>query len=286
MTGRLGVTPGPPHPAAQIDQAMTAITRQWPRRPEAVVILGTGLGSLAKDVVAEATIPFPQIPHFPRATATSHRGQLVCGLLAGVPVATMDGRLHVYEGYGLAATAFPVRVLAQLGARLLIVSNAAGGMNLSYQLGDIVVIHDHINLMAGNPLAGLARGTASGRATDVARAYCPALIDRALEIARREDFVAHRGVYVGVPGPNYETRAEYRFLRQIGGDVVGMSTVPEVLAARASGLRVLALSTVTNVCRPDALSPTHAEDVVAAARDAAANLRKIVTGILADPCHI
>jgi purine-nucleoside phosphorylase len=196
----------------------------------------------------------------------------------------MVGRLHAYEGHSLATTAFPVRVFAQLGVRLLVVSNAAGGMNLGYRLGDMVAITDHINLMAGHPLAGRAGETALRRAGRVTSAYCPALIDRALRIARQEGFVAHRGVYVGVLGPNYETRAEYRFLRQIGGDVVGMSTVPEVVAAHAAGLRVLALSTVTNVCRPDALSPTDAGEVVAAAHDAARNLRTIVTGIVAATC--
>jgi purine-nucleoside phosphorylase len=286
VTGRLAVAPSTTQVAARIDQATTAISQQWPRRPDVVVILGTGLGLLAADVVAEATIPYPRIPHFPRATATSHRGRLVCGLLDGVPVATMEGRLHPYEGYGLAGTAFPVQVLARLGARRLVVSNAAGGMNLSYRLGDIVVIDDHINMMAGHPLSGLGPAAPSRPAANPARVYCPRLIDQALAIARREDFVAHRGVYVGVLGPNYETRAEYRFLRQIGGDVVGMSTVPEVIAARAAGLRVLGLSTVTNICRPDALSPTRAEDVVAAAHKATANLRKIVTGIVADPCQV
>ena len=266
----------------QIAEAVEWIRGVWPVVPSAGVILGTGLGSLAREIQPDVSIPFENIPHFPRATADSHRGQLVCGRLAGVPVAAMEGRLHAYEGYSLAETTLPVRVLKELGIQLLIVSNASGGMNPYYRCGDVMVIEDHINLMSSNPLIGSPSMLEKVEYPDMSRPYDPRLIERALEIARCEDFVAHRGVYVAVKGPNYETRAEYRFLRRIGGDVVGMSTVPEVIVAAELGLRVLALSTVTNICLPDVLRPTQSADVVAAARRAEASMRRLVLGILAD----
>ena len=192
---------------------------------------------MAKEIAAEATIDYTAIPHFPRATAVSHAGQLVCGTLMGMAVAAMEGRFHVYEGYSYQQVAFPVRVMRALGAELLIVSNACGGMNPHYAAGDIVAIEDHINLMNGNPLIGFNDDALGPRFPDMCAPYDHALIERALEIARRENFAAHKGVYAAVTGPNLETRAEYRFLRSIGADVVGMSTVPEVLAAVHAGMR-------------------------------------------------
>ncbi|MBC7078425.1 MAG: purine-nucleoside phosphorylase, partial [Synergistales bacterium] len=209
-----------------------------------------------------------------------HTGQLVCGTLEGVPVVAMEGRFHVYEGYTYQQVTFPVRVMRALGAGLLIVSNACGGMNPHFRKGDIVVIDDHINLMNGNPLIGPNDDSLGPRFPDMSRPYDPALIDRALAIARKEDFVAHRGVYVAVTGPNLETRAEYRFLRGIGADVVGMSTVPEVIVAVHAGMRVLGLSVVTDMCLPDALEPAVVEDILRVAAEAEPKLRKIVLGIL------
>jgi purine-nucleoside phosphorylase len=272
VTGRSG----------EIAEAARWIRSLWSATPAAAVILGTGLGSLAREIVPDASIPFEAIPHFPRATAESHKGQLVCGRLAGIPVAAMEGRLHAYEGYSLAETTLPVRVLKELGIGLLIVSNASGGMNPRYRRGDVVVIEDHINLMGSNPLIERPGMMEKTNYPEMSRPYDPRLIERALEISRREGFVAHRGVYVAVKGPNYETRAEYRFMRRIGGDVVGMSTVPEVIVAAELGLKVLALSTVTNTCLPDALGPTESADVVAAARKAEVHMRRIVLGVLAD----
>jgi purine-nucleoside phosphorylase len=244
------------------------------------IILGTGLGSLAAEIRQEAVIPYEEIPHFPRSTTISHTGQLVCGTLEGVPVVAMEGRFHVYEGYTYQQVTFPVRVMRALGAGLLIVSNACGGMNPHYRKGDIVVIDDHINLMNGNPLIGPNDDSLGPRFPDMSRPYDPVLIDRALAIARKEDFVAHRGVYVAVTGPNLETRAEYRFLRGIGADVVGMSTVPEVIVAVHAGMRVLGLSVVTDMCLPDALEPAVVEDILRVAAEAEPKLRKIVLGIL------
>ena len=224
------------------------------------IILGTGLGSLAQEIATEAAIDYGLIPHFPRATAIGHAGQLVCGTLLGMPVLAMEGRFHVYEGYSYQQVTFPVRVMKALGAELLIVSNACGGMNPHYAAGDIVVIEDHINLMNGNPLIGANDDALGPRFPDMCAPYDRVLIQRALEIAPRENFIAHKGVYVAVTGPNLETRAEYRFLRTIGADVVGMSTVPEVLVAVHAGMQVLGLSIVTDLCLPDALRPANIDE--------------------------
>jgi purine-nucleoside phosphorylase len=266
----------------KIDEAAGYISQKWSRKPRVGIILGTGLGGFAREVEAEAVIPYGEIPHFPRSTAVGHKGQLVCGDCCGVPVATMEGRFHCYEGYPLQQVTLPVRVMRKLGIELLIVSNAAGGMNPHYQVGDVMVIEDHINLMGDNPLIGINDDALGPRFPDMSEVYDVALGDRALEIARRENFSAHRGVYVALKGPNYETRAEYRFLRIIGADVVGMSTVPEVIVAAHMGMRVFAISAVTNVCLPDALGKADGETVVAAGRQAEPKMRAIVKGILSD----
>ncbi len=265
---------------AQVEQAVELIGRYWSERPKVGIILGTGLGALATEIQAEARLGYEEIPHFPRSTSIGHAGQLVCGRLAGVPVVAMEGRFHAYEGYTYKQITFPVRVMRGLGAEVLIASNASGGMNPQYAQGDIVVIEDHINLMNGNPLIGVNDDRLGPRFPDMSAPYDRRLIDRALEIARRENFVAHKGVYVAVTGPNLETRAEYRFLRAIGGDVVGMSTVPEVLVAVHAGMRVLALSVVTDMCLPDALKPINIEEILATAAGAEPKLRKIVLGVL------
>jgi purine-nucleoside phosphorylase len=267
--------------AAQITQATDVIRARWGGRPRVGVILGTGLGTLAGQIETEAVLDYASLPHFPQSTSISHTGQLVCGTLQGVPVVAMEGRFHAYEGYSQRQITFPVRVMRALGAEMLVVSNACGGMNPLYSQGDIVVIDDHINLMNGNPLIGVNDDALGPRFPDMSRPYDPVLIGRAMEIARQENFVAHRGVYVGVTGPNLETRAEYRFLRAIGADVVGMSTVPEVIVAVHAGMRVLGLSIVTDLCFPDTLKPANIDDIVAAANGAEPNLRKIVLGVLA-----
>jgi purine-nucleoside phosphorylase len=240
------------------------------------LILGSGLGGAAAAIADAVTIPYDAIPHFARSTATSHAGQLVCGKLEGVPVVVMEGRMHAYEGYPLAQITFPVRVLARLGASLLVVTNACGGLNPFYRTGDIMVIDDHINLMNDNPLVGINDDRLGPRFPDMSAPYTPELIDLALETSRLGNFAAHRGVYVAVTGPNLETRAEYRFLRGIGADVVGMSTVPEVIVAVHAGLRVLGLSVVTDMCLPDALEPAVVEKILAVARSAEPKLRSIV----------
>ncbi len=269
------------HRLELVEEAVAAIRRRWSGQVQAGVVLGTGLGELAQEIEAEAVIDYEDLPHFPTSTTVSHAGRLVCGKLAGVTVAAMEGRFHAYEGYSHHQITFPVRVIQALGAKLLIVSNACGGMNPHYRGGDIMVIDDHINLMNGNPLIGVNDDRLGPRFPDMSAPYDAELIDLALEIARRENFVAHRGVYVAVTGPNLETRAEYRFLRMIGADVVGMSTVPEVLVAAHAGLRVLGLSIVTDMCLPDALKPAELEHILATAAEGAPKLRKIVLGVLA-----
>ncbi len=267
--------------ASQIAQATEVIHAHWGQRPLVGIVLGTGLGSIAGQIQTEATLDYTSIPHFPRSTTVSHAGQLVCGTLQGLPVVAMEGRFHAYEGYSQRQITFPIRVMRALGAEILIVSNACGGMNPNYSLGDIVIIDDHINLMNDNPLIGVNDDNLGPRFPDMCRPYDPVLIRRALEIARRENFAAHKGVYVGVTGPNLETRAEYRFLRAIGADVVGMSTVPEVIVAVHGGMRVLGLSIVTDLCFPDALKPANIEEILATAAEAEPKLRKIVLGVLA-----
>lgn len=268
--------------SAQVLEATDIIRRRWAGRAQVGIILGTGLGILAGQIQTQAAISYEDIPHFPRSTTVGHAGQLVLGSLAGVTVAAMEGRFHAYEGYSYRQITFPVRVMKALGAGLLVVSNACGGMNPQYAAGDIVVIEDHVNLMNGNPLVGVNDDALGPRFPDMSAPYDRGLIARALQIARQENFVAHKGVYVAVTGPNLETRAEYRFLRTIGADVVGMSTVPEVLVAVHGGMRVLGLSIVTDLCLPDALKPAKIEEILAVAAEAEPKLRKIVMGILAD----
>ena len=265
---------------SQIDDAVQVVRGKWNGQPKVGLILGTGLGAVAREILPEAAFDYESLPHFPHSTAISHAGQLVCGRLAGVSVVAMEGRFHAYEGYSQQQITFPVRVMRALGAELLIVSNACGGMNPTYNSGDIVVIDDHINLLGGNPLVGVNDDSLGPRFPDMSAPYDRPLMEKALEIARRENFAAHRGVYVAVTGPNLETRAEYRFLRTIGADVVGMSTVPEVIVAVHAGMRVLGLSVVTDMCLPDALKPANIEDILRVAATAEPKLRKLVLGVL------
>ncbi len=260
----------------KIQEACGVISARWPHAPAAGIILGSGLGGATAAITNAVTIPYEEIPHFARSTAHGHAGQLVCGLLEGAPVVVLEGRMHAYEGYPLAQITFPVRVIRQLGAKLLIVTNACGGMNPQYRTGDIMVIDDHINLLNDNPLIGINDERLGPRFPDMSAPYTPALIEMALEVARRENFPAHRGVYVAVTGPNLETRAEYRFLRGIGADVVGMSTVPEVIVAVHAGLDVLGLSVITDMCLPDALEVATVENILAVARSAEPKLRAII----------
>ena len=264
----------------KIQDAKAAIQKVWNRTPHAGIILGTGLGPLVQRIEVEATLEYSDIPHFPRSTATSHRGRLVCGMLCGLPVMAMEGRFHMYEGYELKQITLPVRVMNALGAGLLVVSNACGGMNPFYKAGDIMMIDDHINLLGGNPLIGINDDRLGPRFPDMCHPYDQKLIAAALKTARQNDIVAHQGVFVAVSGPNLETRAEYRFLRAIGADVVGMSTVPEVIVAVHAGMRCVGFSVITDMCLPDALEPADVQKIIAIANDAEPRLTTLVTGVL------
>jgi purine-nucleoside phosphorylase len=265
----------------KISEAANIIRGRWKKVPQAGVILGTGLGPLVQQIEVEATFDYSEIPHFLRSTATSHRGRLVCGMLQGVPVMAMEGRFHKYEGYSLKDITLPVRIMQHLGAELLVVTNACGGMNPYYRCGDIMVIDDHINLMGDNPLFGVNDDRLGPRFPDMCRPYDPVLVERALEVGRKNNFVVHQGVFVAVAGPCLETRAEYRMLRMMGADVVGMSTVPEVIVAAHCGLRVVGFSIVTDMCLPDALEPADVPKIIATANAAEPRLRTLVLGVLA-----
>jgi purine-nucleoside phosphorylase len=266
----------------QIQEAAAAVRGKWPRTPAAGIILGTGLGKLTEDIAAEAVIPYDAIPHFQRSTAPTHRGQLVCGTLAGKPVAAMEGRHHFYEGYSLREVTFPVRVMKALGANVLVVSNACGGMNPQWDKGDLMLIEDHINLLGDNPLIGPNDDRLGDRFPDMCRAYDRELLKLGRRIALEEKIVCHQGVFVAVSGPNLETAAEYRFLRGIGADVVGMSTVPEVIVAVHAKMRVLGVSVITDKCLPDALEPVSLPDIIKTANEAEKSMRVLVRRVVAE----
>lgn len=267
--------------AEQVAEAAGYVRSKCNVTPHVGVILGSGLGALARNIEGGCSFPYAGIPHFAPPTAVGHRGELVVGKMAGVPVVALQGRIHSYEGHSPARIALGVRVMHGLGARLLVVTNAAGGLNPSFRVGEIVTLTDQINLTFRNPLAG--EGANGGRMTpgrDGTPPYDLGLIELAEQAARREDFPCHRGVYVGMLGPMFETRAEYRFLRRIGGDVVGMSTVGEVRVARQLGLQVLGLSVVSNVCSPDRLGTTSGDEVVAVVASAVSRVGVIVRKVL------
>ena len=265
--------------SAAVAESVALIRAGWAECPRAAIILGTGLGSLAQHIEIEAEWSYRDLPHFVRSTADGHRGRLLAGRLAGVPLIAMDGRFHAYEGYSAQQITFPVRVLAALGAEFLIVSNASGGMNPLLRSGDILLIDDHVNLMGNVGRALLPVSTEETGKSARPTFYDPRLRSLAECCAAEEHIPIRRGTYVAMLGPNYETRAEYRWLRTLG-DVVGMSTVPEVLVAHELGLPVVAFSMVTNVFRADDVQQTTSEEVVNAAANAEPNLRRLVIRLL------
>jgi purine-nucleoside phosphorylase len=248
--------------------------------PEVAIVLGTGLGALTELLDADAVIPYGELPGFAVPTVESHAGRLHVGTLAGRRVAMLQGRFHRYEGYALDQVTFPVRVLHALGAGTLIVSNVSGGMHPLWEAGDLVLLADHINLLGDNPLVGPDDGAGSARFPDLTEAYDPALRGLARDVALEQGITLREGTYVAVAGPNLETRAEYRMLRMLGGDLVGMSTVPEVIVARQLGMRVLGLSIITDLCLPDALEPASVEQILAVARTAEPRLAALVQGLI------
>ena len=260
----------------EIQEAKSWLTARWNKTPRAGLILGTGLGGLATRIQTDAEFSYSEIPHFPRSTAPSHAGKLLCGTLEGIPVMAMEGRFHYYEGYSLRQVTFPIRVMKALGADTLVLTSAVGGMNPQYALGDIVVLEDHINLMPDNPLRGVNDDRLGPRFPDMSQPYDRKLVEQARLIALKLGISAHKGVLAAVPGPNLETRAEYRMLRTIGADIVGMSTVPECITATHAGLRTVALSIVTDMCLPDALEPADIEKIVRVAGEGGKRLEQIL----------
>ena len=248
--------------------------------PEVAVILGTGLGGLGAAIEDAGSVPYSEIPGFPESTVASHAGRLLHGVLEGHPVVAMDGRFHMYEGHTPQQIGLPVRVMAELGARTLVVSNACGGMNPLWHPGELMLLADHINLMWGNPLVGPNFDQQGPRFPDMSRVYDEELRALAREEALRMGLVLREGVYVAVTGPNLETAAEYRMLRLLGADVVGMSTVPEVIVARQVGMRVLGVSIITDACLPDALEPADVETIIATASAAEPDLTRLLRAVL------
>lgn len=265
----------------QISHAADAIRERFPHEAEIGIILGTGLARIADRIDVEAAIDYDDIPGFVEPTVEVHRGRLLLGTLSGRRVVAMQGRFHRYEGYTLQQVTFPVRVMRALGAESLIVSGASGGMNPLWAPGEIVLIDDHINLLGDNPLIGRNWEELGPRFPDMSEPYDRAYQELAMEVALELGIRLNRGVYVSVPGPNLETRAEYRMLRMIGADIVGMSTVPEVIVGIHAGMRVLGLSIITDACLPDALEPARVEDIIAIAQAAEPRLADLVEAIVA-----
>ena len=261
----------------QIQEAAAFVKSKWSATPAVGIILGTGLGKLTEDIANPVVLPYGSIPHFPHSTAPTHKGQLVCGTLGGKPIVAMEGRFHFYEGWSLQQVTFPVRVMKALGCHSLIVSNACGGMNPQFAKGDLMIIEDHINLLGDNPLIGPNDERLGDRFPDMCYPYDREYVKLARDLALREGIPTQQGVFVAVSGPNLETRAEYRFLRLIGADAVGMSTVPEVIVAVHSRLKVLGISVITDICLADSLQPVSLAEIVHVANEAEKKMRKLVT---------
>jgi purine-nucleoside phosphorylase len=268
------------HTLEAAEASAAAVRERFARRPDAAIVLGTGLGALGREIDVETTIEYRDIPHFPLSTVESHSGRLLCGTLGGKTVVAMQGRFHRYEGYTLQQVTFPVRVLRALGAETLVVSNACGGMHPLWRPGDLMLIADQINLLGESPLVGPNDDRLGPRFPDMSEPYDAALRALARAVAADLRITLREGVYVAVAGPNLETRAEYRMLRALGADVVGMSTVPEVIVARHAGMRVLGLSIITDQCLPDALEPATLERIIAVASGAEPGLTRLVRGVL------
>ena len=285
MTTRLApdagaMAPGGLHTLEAAEASAKVIRARFAPRPDVAIVLGTGLGALGREIDVAETVDYADIPGFPLSTVESHTGRLLCGTLGGRTVVAMQGRFHRYEGYSLQQVTFPIRVLRALGAETLVVSNACGGMHPLWRPGDLMLIADHINLLGENPLVGPNDDRLGPRFPDMSEPYDAALRALAREVAAERRIVLREGVYVAVAGPNLETRAEYRMLRALGADVVGMSTVPEVIVARHAGMRVLGVSIITDQCLPDALEPATLERIIAVATGAEPGLTRLVRGVL------
>lgn len=256
----------------KIDKAVEFIKTKGVEEPEIAIILGTGLGQLVDEIDIQTSISYSEIPHFPEAAISFHNGSLIYGKLAGKKVLVMRGRFHYYEGYSFEEITFPVRVMYMLGVKTLLISNAAGAVNLNFKPASLMIIDDHINMLPGNPLVGANYTKLGPRFVDMSMPYDAGLIKLMQQIARKNKFDINKGVYVVWTGPSLETRAEYRFIKTMGADVVGMSTVPEVIVARHMGMKVAAVSVITDVCDPEHLEPIDIDDILRNAAIAEKNL--------------
>ncbi|MBS0206305.1 MAG: purine-nucleoside phosphorylase [Planctomycetes bacterium] len=263
-----------------IADCLAVIRRNWTAVPRVGIVLGTGLGAFVEQMQIEAAFERGDLPHFPAATAMSHRGRLVCGHVDDLPIVVMDGRFHIYEGHSLDLITLPVRLMRSMGIELLILTNASGGLNPDFHTGDIVMLTDHLNFMGTNPLIGPNDDRFGPRFPDISETYSLAHRELAANVADAVGIPLRQGVYAAVTGPNYETRAEIRFFRMAGADVIGMSTVPEALVAAHASLPVLAFSVVTNECLAPASAPVRGEDVIAVANAAAERLQSLLLGVL------
>ncbi len=259
-----------------VERAVEAVRGTSAFKPEVAIILGTGLGGLAREIKVETTLPYEKVPGFVRSTVESHSGHLLLGTLEGRRVVAMSGRFHRYEGYSFAQITFPVRVMRALGAKALLVSNAAGGINRMFDPGDLMVIEDHLNLMGDNPLIGPNDSALGPRWPDLYNCYDRDLRALALEIGREERLRVRHGVYAAMTGPSLETAAEYRMLATLGADAIGMSTVPEVIVARHAGMKVLGVSVITDRCVADALGPANVEEIIRIAGEAEPGLTRLM----------
>ena len=265
----------------QITKCLTYVRKKTSFRPEIALILGTGLGNLAKRIKSEKVLAYDELPFFPKTTVQSHSGKLILGELGGKKIAAMEGRFHFYEGYALLEVTFPVRVLREMGAKTLVVSNAAGGLNLGYKKGEIVIITDQINFMGVNPLIGPNEDKLGSRFPDMCEPFSKRLIDLTLKASQEVKIPVSQGVYIGVTGPCLETKAEYRMMRNFGADLVGMSTVPEVIVGVHMGMEILGVSIVTDTCDPDHLEPCDIKEIIKTANEAGPKLDKLITAAIA-----
>lgn len=260
----------------QFNETLNYIRKYYTDTPEVGIVLGTGLGGLVEHITVEKSIPYNFIPYFPISTVESHFGKLIFGRIGEKKIVAMQGRTHYYEGYSMQEVTYPIRIMKMLGIQTLFLSNAAGALNLNFQKGDLMIIEDHINLLPDNPLRGPNIDFLGPRFPDMSQPYAKTLIEQAKTIGQRLGITLQAGVYAAVQGPNLETRAEYRFLRMIGADVVGMSTIPEVIVANHMGVQCFAVSVITDLCNPDNLQPVSVEEIIAVAKSAEPNLVKLL----------
>tara|TARA_R110002049_G_scaffold3836_9_gene28192 strand:+ start:1697 stop:2533 length:837 start_codon:yes stop_codon:yes gene_type:complete len=264
----------------KINQAVAFLKEKISQSPNTGIVLGTGLGGLLHDIEIITEIPYQEIPHFPIATVTSHQGKLILGRVENKIILAMKGRFHYYEGYSMKEVTFPIRIMKMLGIQTLMLSNASGGLNPEFEIGDIMVIEDHIDLFPENPLRGQNLDQFGDRFPDMSEAYCKEMIQLASEIAQQNNITLRKGVYAGVQGPNLETPAEYRYLRTIGADAVGMSTVPEVIVAAQSGMKVFAVSAITDLCTPGNIKKINLPDILQAAAKAEPSMRQVLLTLI------